>query len=195
MRFGSVLFSLHCLWHEGVMSFLCGFRKDERQQVCWRVRFSVSNSYGAYTDAGCFGKFWPKNVRHFFPDYLGSGNVTKWEYNNRFYVRCVLTGGVPGRLRRMSSTLIAKRDRATFDFLSGRAWWSHFKDASWMCDDIGRKMFNLTRRSTDGRLEPPITDRPIYPIIRRSSPENAMFRRKTHRIGVGAFLRHKSNSL
>ena len=48
------------------MSFLCGFRKDERQQVCRRVRFSVSNSYGAYTDAGCFGKFWPKNVRHFF---------------------------------------------------------------------------------------------------------------------------------
>ena len=48
------------------MSFLCGFRKDERQQVCRRVRFSASNSYGAYTDAGCFGKFWPKNVRHFF---------------------------------------------------------------------------------------------------------------------------------
>ena len=73
------------------MSFLCGFRKDERQQVYRRVRFSVSNSYGAYTDAGCFGKFWPKNVRHFFPDYLASGNVTKCEYNNRFYVRCVLT--------------------------------------------------------------------------------------------------------
>ena len=32
-----------------------------------------------------------KNVRHFFPDYLASGKVTKCKYNNRFFVRCFLT--------------------------------------------------------------------------------------------------------
>ena len=37
------------------------------------------------------GSFGQKNVRHIFPDYLASGNVTKGEYNNRFYVRCFLT--------------------------------------------------------------------------------------------------------
>ena len=90
-RFGSVSFSLHCLWHERVMSFPCVFCKDERQQVGWKVCFRVSNSYVAYMDEGFFLKFWPKNVRHFFQDYLASGNVTKWEYKNRFFIRCFLT--------------------------------------------------------------------------------------------------------
>ena len=37
---------------------------------------------------GSFGQ----KMSAIFWDYLASGNVTKCEYNNRFYVRCVLTG-------------------------------------------------------------------------------------------------------
>ena len=48
------------------MSFLCGFCKDEKQQVCQSVRFSISNSYGAYKELDVLGSFGQKKSAIFF---------------------------------------------------------------------------------------------------------------------------------